>query len=281
MPLYIPPPHTQVPIRLSLTSATPVTTADVTAATTLYATPTGGNQVALYNGYSWNPMTFSERSLSLAGLAANTNHDVFLYDNAGTLALEATAWSGNTTRATALALQDQIYVKSGWLTRRYLGTFRTTGTIGQCEDSLARRFVWNMYNRVARPLFVFDGTNSWTYTTATWRQANTSAANQVEFVLGLSEDPVTALVQVRANNTNATFASGIGLDSTTANSARLFGSGAAGAGQAATAWYADWPGVGYHYLAWLEISQASGTTTWYGDNGLTYWQSGMVAEVMA
>src|SRR6185436_9706895 len=36
--------------RLTLTSGTPVTTGDVTAATTLYFTPNGGNQIALYTG---------------------------------------------------------------------------------------------------------------------------------------------------------------------------------------------------------------------------------------
>lgn len=25
--------------------------------------------------------------------------------------------------------------------------------------------------------------------------------------------------------------------------------------------------IGYHYFSWLEYSVATGTTTWYGDNG--------------
>ena len=39
--------------RLTLTSGTPVTTNDVTAATTIYYTPYKGNAIQLYNGTNW------------------------------------------------------------------------------------------------------------------------------------------------------------------------------------------------------------------------------------
>src|SRR5262245_56487598 len=63
--------------RLSLSSANPVPSSDVSAATTIYYTPYGGNRISLYNtsGY-WETGAFTERSLSLSGLAANTNFDV-------------------------------------------------------------------------------------------------------------------------------------------------------------------------------------------------------------
>jgi hypothetical protein len=35
------------------------------------------------------------------------------------------------------------------------------------------------------------------------------------------------------------------------------------------------PTVGYHYFQALEISAASGTTTWYGDDGTTYVLNGI------
>jgi hypothetical protein len=78
---------------------------------------------------------FSEVSASLSGLTPNTNYDVLGYNNSGTLALDLVAWTNGTTRATALARQDGVLVKSGATTRRYLGTLRTTGTTGQTEFS--------------------------------------------------------------------------------------------------------------------------------------------------
>lgn len=266
--------------RLTLTTATPVTTADVTAAATLYYTPHAGSLVPLYDGTAWRVWRFTERSLSLAGLTVSLPHDVFLYDSSGTLTLEAVAWTNATTRATAITRQDGVWVKSGSTGRLYLGTFYTTAT-GQTEDSESRRCVWNAYHRVPRPMKAIDTTDSWNYTTATWRQARASTANQVDYVCGLSEDLVRATVQARMSNSSGTTASaGVGVDSTSANSARLHGAGATGTAQTTTAFYAGYPGIGYHYLAWLEISGAVGTTVWYGDNGLTYWSHGMTAEVM-
>lgn len=65
----------------------------------------------------------------------------------------------------------------------YLGTVKMSAA-GQCEDSMAKRFVWNAWNQVPRPLYVPDTTASWSYTTATLRQARAAAANQIEFVTG-------------------------------------------------------------------------------------------------
>ena len=105
--------------RLTLTSATPVTPADVTGATTIYCTPYKGNQIALYDGSSsWNTRTSAEFSLALGTLTSGKPYDVFCYDNAGTPTLEFLAWTNDTTRATALVYQDGVLVKSGATTRR-------------------------------------------------------------------------------------------------------------------------------------------------------------------
>ena len=81
--------------RLTLSSGIPIPVTDVLAATTLYFTPFKGNQVALFNGTTWALSSFTERSLSLSGLLANTIYDIFIYDNAGTLTLEAVPWVAN------------------------------------------------------------------------------------------------------------------------------------------------------------------------------------------
>ncbi len=110
--------------RLTLTSGTPVTTSDVTAATTLYFTPYTGNRIGLNNGSAWQVHTFTELSIAIPA-TTDTNYDVFVYDNSGTPTLELLAWSDATTRATAIAFNGGVYVKSGDATRRYLGTIRT------------------------------------------------------------------------------------------------------------------------------------------------------------
>jgi len=140
--------------RLTLESGVPISSADQTEKSTLYYTPYTGNTILLYISGAWKFKSFAELSLSLSGYAANKNYDIWIYDNSGTVTLDSTVWTSDTARATALAYQDGILIKSGDATRRYLGTIRMTGTIVQtgftCEDSNAKRFVWNMYNRTLK-----------------------------------------------------------------------------------------------------------------------------------
>lgn len=263
--------------RLTLTTAVPVTTSDVTGASTIYYTPFNGNHISLYNGSSWVQYTFTERSLALSGLTADKNYDVFIYNNAGTLTLElSTAWTNDTTRADALALQDGVYVKDGATTRLYLGTFRSTATT-TTEDSAAKRLLWNHYNPVHKAVRCLDTTDSWTYTTATLRQKRASNANEVRVVAGL----VRGVIKLTSNaiSANAGVVSrwnAIGVDSTSAKHAECVSGVLAfatiGSG---TAHLTHAVAQGYHYYAELEASDVGGTTTWYGDGGGTLLQSGM------
>lgn len=267
--------------RLTLTTNVPVTINDVTGATTIYFTPYNGNLIALYNGTNWYYKTFTQISLALDTLTSGANYDVFVYDNAGTLTLEfSAAWTNDTTRNNALTTQNGIQVKSGALTRKYLGTFRTTSTTATA-DAARTRFLWNNYNRVIKGLEVKEDTDSWTYTTATWRQVNASTNNAVEVVDGLGEGMVEVNAHSTSQNAGAIIRqSGIGVNSTTAFS------GVAGFAVAATtiemnAFYAGIARLGYSYFAWLERSTASGTTTWYGDNAdNTLYQTGFIGQFL-
>lgn len=205
--------------RLTLASGMPVTTTDQTAKTTLYYTPYIGTQIALYDGAStWNIRTFAELSVALGALTASKPYDVFCYDNAGTPTLEVLVWTNPTTRATALAYQNGILVKSGATTRRYLGTIYITAAGGQCEDSLANRLVFNYYNRVLRPLYITDATATWTINTQSLRQARANAANQVAIMCGVAEDAIALTYAVQTKNVTGTgyVAVGIGRNSTSA-----------------------------------------------------------------
>lgn len=272
------PSHATCEGRLTLTTATPITTTDVTAATTLYFTPFRGNRIGTYDGAAWSVNAFTEKSITLATLTSGLPYDVFIVD--ATLALELVAWSNATTRVTALALQDGIYCKTGALTRRYLGTICIKAT-GQCEDSLLNRFVWNYYNRALRAMKAVDTTDSWTYAVSAWQQANAATGNKVQFVVGVAEDIVRSMAVGELNTGSgiAGCAAGIGLDATNANSAEVFQEINGGAGTGSTvAIYRGYPGIGYHYLAWLEYRRA-GTITFNGDGGVADMQNGITAEV--
>lgn len=272
--------------RLTLTSGTAVTTSDVTAAGTVYFTPYRGNRIWLYISSVWTPLVFAETSIALSGGTASKPHDIFGYSNAGTFALELVAWTSDTARATALTTQDGILVKNGDATRRYLGTLYMDGS-KQCEDSAARRWLWNMYNRVRRSVKVIDTTDNWGYTTATYRQVRSSTSNQVDMVRGLDEDSVEVMAQHNASNSSAGVGlfTSIGLDSTSAKAADCISTGVttyiAGYAHTVTARYSGLPGLGRHYLAWLELSSATGTTTWTGDGGGAIAQTGMTGSVFA
>ena len=280
--------------RLTLTTGVPVTTSDVVAASTLYFSPYGGNQVALYDGAAWQLLTFSELSLALTSLTSGLNYDVFIDYNGGTPQIVLTAWTNDTTRATALATQSGVLVKSGTPAHRYVGTIRTTSTTttedsggGTTSQVGGKRFVWNYYNRVSRWLSVIDTTNTWNYESATIRQANGATGNKVEFVVGVSEDTVIADVIATVNlNAFVTVGAyvGIGLDTTTAFTGRfrniLYGS-SSNLDLPIVSKYSDVVGIGYHYLAWLEKSGvSSGDCTFLGDNGADGTQSGLSATMM-
>ncbi|HIK42146.1 hypothetical protein [Thermoleptolyngbya sp. M55_K2018_002] len=186
--------------RLTLVSGNPTGTA--AGATVLYYTPYNGDVVSLYNTTlsRWEAFTFTERSLSLAGLLANTNYDIFLFDNAGTLTLQAVAWTNGTTRAVALVRQNGVLVKNSDL-RRYLGTIRINPTAGQCTDDNTRRFVYNELNQEPRPLSA-NVSASYTYASTTYRAVNnntTVGQGRVEIVTGRTIDGlVSAILNVAA-----------------------------------------------------------------------------------
>ncbi len=252
--------------RLTLTTAVPVTTADVTAAGTLYYTPYQGNQIPLYNGTSWEMFVFAELSIAVPAVATQV-YDVFVDYNAGTPILALVAWTNDTTRATALTLQDGVLVKTGATGQRYVGTVRTVAA-SQLNDSLLLRHVWNYYNRVPRPLEVTDATASWTYTTATVRQARGSAANQVDVVIGVQEALLDLdLFANGINDTGGTDQSvGIGEDSTTTYASGVWWDASSSTNMAAHARLVKYPAIGRHVYSWNEWSEAVGTSTWFGTN---------------
>ena len=269
--------------RLSGQSSVPVPTTSVTDVTTLYYTPYVGNRCAVYDGTDWRHYTFSELSLSLGTDAANTNYDVFIYaTNGSTLALERTAWTNQFDRTTNLTRQHGILVRTGAATRRYLGTYRTTATIGETEDSVERRLIWNFYHRVPRLMRVLDDSASWSSPVNVYAQARGLSSNLLSFVSG-----DTSLVQatVRGHGSNGAagggflyLAIGDGTSKTPISPSFVstnYGTGLTSSYTASAEAYAR---VGFHTWVWMERASTVGSNTavWRGTDGdATLMQSGI------
>lgn len=257
--------------RLTLTSGVPILSSDTLAATTLYYTPYLGNNISLYNGSTWDTIAFSEVSLSLSGFTANTNYDIFGYNNAGTLTLEATAWTNDTTRATALVRQNGVWSKTGALTRRYLGTIRTTATIGQTEWHFgrgssgpikARFLVYNQYNKVKFSCQVVDDTpGGWTYSGTSFRNVNANANNRLDFVVG---DPEynQAFAQYTNYCINTTSAASIAIEFGSGNISTRSATSINVHAQLTATVSGKLPAVGFDYIQALEAVNG-GTGTFY------------------
>lgn len=251
--------------RLTLTSATPVTcAADVTAATTIYYTPFNGNRLDLPDA-TGAPTRFIGSEISIA-VPASTNqvYDIFGYDNAGVPTLELLAWTNDTTRQTAtIRTTTGRWYKTGDLTRLYLGSFRTTAVSGQTESSVAKRYLFNEYNRVKCPLQRYDSTASWPYALTAVRQAHADAANQVDIVVGQPEGALDLSLTISAANTSSQqFGIGIGEDSTTTYTIGTESLSALAI--PLTQRLVKIPPVGRHTYTWLESGNPTGTTTFYG-----------------
>jgi len=255
--------------RLCLTSGEPVANTAKNAKTVVYFTPYKGNTISLYDGSLWQTIAFTEKSISLASATADSNYDIFGYLNAGALALEKLIWTDGTTRATALAWQDGMYVKSGDATRLYLGTIRITDTTGQTAMNATHMYVWNYFNRVVYTLTITDNA-SHTYQSATPRQWNANTANQANAVIGVLEDTINVgwVAQIASGIAGANASVRMTLDSYTTVVAIIGGGGATNMsvdtskiGNAGTIKHQTIITPGYHYFALTEQSTNTNLAT--------------------
>lgn len=279
-PLSLPPG------RLTLATGTPVMNATVTGAATLYYTPFVGGVIWLYDGSTaWDAVAFTELSIALSGGTASRPHDVFVYNNSGTATLELTAWTNDTSRATALTTQDGVYVKSGATTRLYLGTiyinasnqatFNLGGALTACVID-----VWNLYHRQSWTTYTADTTDSWVWATSSWRAANASSTMRTTYIAGLSQGVVQGTYQAISTHTANAGRVAIGYDSTSSPSGAMLPASTGDRTLAdtvnSTVTHMQQVTLGYHYLAALEYGSA--TVTFYGDVGTTTIQSGLVCR---
>jgi hypothetical protein len=245
--------------RLTLTSGNPVTTSDVTSATTLYFTPYRSDRLALYDGANWRIYSFTEKSLALGTLTTGTNYDVFAYASGGSVTLDNTslvAWSSNTARATALVQQNGVWVKSGASIYRYLGKIRTTGTT-TTEDIALNRFVFNAANRVRRAMRRYETTGAWSYNSVTYRPWNNNLSNRLQVVVGLDEDAIRVDFQSQTASGVDWVAIGLNSATTPTGLKQVYNAQASNSTVPIQTWMIRNVGVGYHYIQPLEARSST------------------------
>jgi len=211
----------------------------------------------------------------------STYYDVFAYEDTGVLELEVVAWTDSTTRAVAHSYVDGVRVKSTDNTRRYIGCFGISGSPGETEDSELNRFCQNYYNKKRKNIKVTDTTNSWNYTTATWRAMRGQSSNVAHVLDGDNEDECTiSVIGISINSSGATSSVGVGINSSSTNSAQIHGGAAGTFTTQQSARYDGVLSLGLNAIYPLEISLANGTTTWYGDRGLSYYSAGLSGSIL-
>jgi hypothetical protein len=282
--------------RLTLTSATPVMTSDVTAATSIFYALYTGDKIALYDGTNWVSTTFTEltntttdNTKNPAAVANNSNYDLFVWNDAGTIRLgRGPAWTSDTGRGTGVGTTELERVGGVWVNKiaitngpvaqrgRYVGTVRSNGSaqidwkFGSAASGggAGTLYVWNAYNR--RQVFAAEGDtdNTWAYASATYRSSNNSANNSISLIVGLNEDSVYAAAHgMAATGVGVAGNYGIGIDSTTVNSAQQYWEMTGlSATLPMTAVYNGYVGIGKHTINWLESARA-GSVTFVGDDG--------------
>jgi hypothetical protein len=280
--------------RLTLTTAVPVLTSTVSAASTIYYALHTGRYVPLYNGSAWTmtdiggelSQTTSDTTKSPAACTTNSNYDLFVWSDAGTYrCTRGPAWTSDTARGTGVGTTELERVQGIWVNKiaitngpaaqrgTYVGTVRTNGTstvdynLGSTATGggAALINVWNAYNRVQVQASVADSTVNWNNTVSTWRSANNSATNRISFIHGLTVEPVSATYLNVVTAGVGAPKTGINLDSTTATPGPFQGYVNPSAANVTTiAAYGGYPGLGFHYIQAME-SWNTGST--YFGNG--------------
>jgi hypothetical protein len=288
--------------RLTLSSTSSITEADVVGSAFVYYTPVIGDTFPQYDGTLWNSRSFTQLTLTLATQhLTNTNYDVYLAWVAGAPFIgTGPAWTSATARGTGtgttelevfggyMVNKNSITLRNGATTNviparqaLFVGGFRTTGA-GLTEDSLAKRFLSNLFSPVNRTMIRRDPASSWTDGNATIHQAHGLAANMVEYFHCVAGRPVDAENQFTVTNSSANWRTpfcGVGVDSITVDGSTINSPVTVNSTTLSLlrARYTGTPGLGYHYLAMLERSDNTGgdTTAWIGVQG--FYKSGLTA----
>ncbi len=284
--------------RLTLQSGTPVLIADILSVTSVFYTPYLGDRIPIYNGVIWTFVAFTEltnittnSAVGNAGPAvgaADSNYDLFVWDNLGVLTLtRGPLWTSDTVRSAGTALvrvngilMNAVAITNGPAIQRgtYVGSIRLgAGAVlfwklgGKAVGGSSGYFnVWNMYNRVDVEAQSRESTASWTYAGGifAWRAINNALNNRVSYIVGLAEDPVDAHFMCNASGVGVPYA-GVGLDSVTVRSGSSMFQAATAGNIGFVAGSTQINLLGFHFVQAIEFNNSpTFTSTFFGDIGI-------------
>jgi len=180
----------------------------------------------------------------------------------GTPTLEFLVWTSDTARATAIAISSGVAYKTGDLTRRYVGSFRTTAT-NATEDSPLKRFVINYYNRVPRTLHADGGDSGGTATTTTTMSTTLIELTSFQaLAIGITvvEDAVFLNGFSSFYNSGSNYTWIAISDVLVTNALRIARNYSSGVDFTQTISFVDQPALGYHkYFLACAVSAGTGT----------------------
>lgn len=292
--------------RLTLVSATPVMSTTQITKTTVYYTPYFGNLVPIYNGTSMVMTSIgSEISVSTtdttkspAAIGPSKINDWYVWNDAGTVRIgHGPDWTNDTTRATGLTMVNGILLNTAAITNgpaasrgTYVGTTRSVADntlywqygITAANGGQGFFSLWNTYNRRQFVSFTADSTDTWTYAVSgVWRAANASASMRCSFVFGLQEDSVQATYSgIGIAGAGTTQVTGVGLDTTT-NFSGTTGNSNQTVVSSIPAGYVGMPPIGFHFVSANEFNNSATSSSWFGDAGVAYLQSGLMTSFYA
>lgn len=277
--------------RLTLSSATPVMTSDVSNSTSIYYTPYKHDKVPLYDGSNWSMTTFTEitntttdNTKNPAAVGADSNYDLFVWSDSGTIRLgRGPAWTSATARGTGAGTTELERINGIWVNKiaitngpaaqrgTYVGTVRSDasstidwelGGTGAGGDAIFLN-VWNTYNQKYVVAETKDSTDSWVYTTVSWRAANNSTLMRASFVVGLPNEFVSAIFNGIAVASNSWV--GVCLDATNTHTGRTGTFQTTAFAMCSSGAYDGPVSIGSHYISAVELGGT--TSTFYGDSG--------------
>jgi len=250
--------------------------ADAYGGTTISLTEHTGDRVMLMTEWGeWRPVRLPRTPTGVAertytflanspwALASATAYDVFAFlGSDGCVDIErGPAWASATARASALARLDGANVLGINPTRLYVGTiYAGTNTI---DDSVAKRHLWNMHNRVPR---IGTGSFSADRTTTSTTVVEINSEIRCTFVLGLAEDAVLVIAAGAVSTSLvANVQTGIGIDGTTISQQQSATPAGANYRHPVGLSIPVSPGIGLHYATLLGYVDGS-TATWYSSD---------------
>jgi YVTN family beta-propeller protein len=290
--------------RLTLTSNTPVMTANATALTSVYYTPYQGNVIPIYDGANMQSYALTGEltmTLSTTNQTSGNIYDLFVFLNSSVVTIGAgPAWSSSSSRGsgagtTGLQQIDGLWVNANSITLKngstsyssiaageatYVGSiymiangetsmeFNPAAASGGSTNNVLG--VYNAYNRVTTIAIVSDSKASWTYTGTSWRAADNSSNNRISFIDGLQQSSIRATYAIEASSSAAGVqgAIGVNLDSTSATPVNPIGFAESTSQQSLTAYGRFLPQLGLHYAQAVEY--ASGATVTFESNGSAF-----------